>query len=153
MMGTMKGSRTMPHLLLAFVNERLLAEDEAKLERLRDFYRGRPPVRDDCQHILYQAADILDHLGWCRGALERDEQHCAIGAIIAAYNQGEVRCKDYADSVFLRDCAVQSIVGKVESHLNRLGEGKEVSLMEWNDSVARSRKKVVGLLRAAACQS
>jgi hypothetical protein len=153
MMGTMKGSRTMPHLQLAFVNERLLAEDEAKVERLRNFYRGRPPVRDDWRHILYQAADILDHFGWCRGALERDDQHCAIGAIIAAYNQGEVRCKDYADSVFLRDCAVQSTVGKVESHLNRLGEGKEVSLMEWNDSVARSRKKVVGLLRAAACQS
>jgi hypothetical protein len=149
----MKGSRTMPHLQLAFVNERLLAEDEAKLERLRNFYRGRPPVRDDWQHILYQAADILDHFGWCRGALERDDQHCAIGAIIAAYNQGEVRCEDHADSVFLRDCVVQSIIGKVESHLNRLGDGDEMSLMAWNDSVARSRKKVVGLLRAAACQS
>ena len=59
----------MPRLQLAFVNERLLGDDEAKLERLRNFYRGLAPVRDDWQHILYQAADILDHFGWCRGAL------------------------------------------------------------------------------------
>jgi hypothetical protein len=143
----------MQHVQLAFANERLLAEDEAKLERLRNFYRGRPPVRDDWHHILYQAADILDHLGWCRGALERDEQHCAIGAIIAAYNQGEVLCQDYADSVFLRDPVVQSIISKVESRLRRPKDGDEISLMDWNDSVARSRKKVVGLLRAAAAQT
>jgi hypothetical protein len=117
---------------------------------LRNFYRGRPPVRDDWRHVLLQAADILEHLGWCRGALERDEQHCAIGAIIAAYNQGDIGSKDYADLFFLRDCAVQSVIGKVEAHLNRHKDGDGMNLMEWNDNVARSGKKVVSLLRAAA---
>jgi hypothetical protein len=36
----------MQHLQLAFVNERLLTEDEAKLERLRNFYRNRPVWND-----------------------------------------------------------------------------------------------------------
>ena len=93
----------MPHLQLAFVNERLLAEDEAKLERLRNFYRGRASVRDEWQQMRYQAADILDHFGGCRGALERDEQHCAIGGVVGEYNQGEGRCEEYGKSDLVRD--------------------------------------------------
>jgi hypothetical protein len=143
----------MPHLQLAFVNEHLLANDEAKLERLRNFYRGRKPVREeDWRRVLRQAADILEHLGWCRIALERDDEHCAVGAIIAAYNWGDA-CDDHADSIFLRDPAVQSIIGKVECHLSRLQEGDAISLMDWNDSVAKSGKQVAKLLRAAACQN
>jgi hypothetical protein len=142
----------MGRLQLAFVNERLLGEDEAKLERLRNFYRGIPPAREeDWRRVLYQAADILEHLGWCRVALERDDEHCAIGAIIAAYNWGDV-CDDHANSVFLRDPAVQSIIDKVEAHLNRRKNGKEMCLIEWNDSVAKSGRKVAALLRAAAVQ-
>jgi hypothetical protein len=144
----------MQHLQLAFVNERPLADDEAKLERLRNFYRGIPPAREeDWRQVLYQAADILDHLGWCRVALERDDEHCAIGAIIAAYNWGDV-CDDHANSAFLRDPAVQSIIDKVETHLNRLGKnGKEMCLIEWNDSVAKGRKQVAKLLRATAAHN
>ena len=77
---------------ISFVNERLLTEDEAKVERLRNFYRNRPPVfENDWRRVLHQAADILDHLGWCRGALERDAHYCAVGAIIAAD-----RCPNHA---------------------------------------------------------
>jgi hypothetical protein len=144
-----KGS-IMSRLQLASVNERLLSEDEAKLERLRNFYRGVRPPADDWRNVLNQAADILDHLGWCRGVLERDEQYCAIGAIIAAYSQGDGRC-DGADSVFLEDPKVQEIIGKVETCLTRKSH-KEEGLMGWNDSVAKSRKQVSSLLRRAAVQ-
>jgi hypothetical protein len=138
----------MSHLQLAFVNERLEAEDEAKLERLRSFYRGIESPIDNWRNVLNQAADIIDHLGWCRGVLERDEQHCAIGAIIAAYSRGDSRC-DGADSVFLEDPKIHEIIGKVETCLRRKSY-KEEGLMGWNDGVAKSREQVSALLRRAA---
>jgi hypothetical protein len=105
---------------------------------------------EQAAQVLYQAADVLEHLGWCGRALERDEQRCAVGAIVAASNQGDIGSEDYANSFSLRDCAVKSIIGTVESRLNGLKEGDEISLMDWNDSATRSRQKVVGLLRSVA---
>jgi hypothetical protein len=139
---------------LAFVNERLLADDAAKLERLRNFYRNRPPVfENDWRRVLHQAADILDHLGWCRGALERDAHYCAVGAIIAAYSHGDLGCEDYANSMLLRVPMVQDIIGKVETCLHRKRESDSEDLMDWNDAVARSGKQVAALLRRTVSQN
>jgi hypothetical protein len=131
----------MQHLRLAFVNERLLAEEEAKLEMLRSYYRA--PV-EGWRSILFQAADILDHLGWCRTTLERGERHCAVGAIIAAYNEGDVPSEFFARSAIAREPVLRMIIGKVERQLNR------PDVMRWNDTRARSGKEVAELLRAAA---
>jgi hypothetical protein len=116
----------------AFANARPLTEAESTALRLRCL--SPVPAPDDCQRILYQAADILEHLGWCRNALERGNRHCAVGAIIAAFNQGDVQCEGFTDSVVLQDPTVLWIIDRVESGLDRIG------LMDWNDSLAKSAK-------------
>jgi hypothetical protein len=142
----------MPLLQLASVNERQLGEDEAKLEILRSVYRGRVAV-DDWRRILYQAADIIEHVGWCRGALQRETGLCATGAIVTAYSQGEARCKDEVDSDWLRIPMVREIIGKVETYLNgKQASDDEECLIGWNDSIAKNRKQVAALLRRAAAQ-
>ena len=140
----------MPHLQLAFVNERMLAIDEIKLEGLRNFYRNRPPKIDDWRSILYQAADIIDHLGWCRVALEYDTRHCAVGAIIAAYSQGNPERQGGIDHIFRRVTMVQEIVEKVENCLRRTPGADGECLMSWNDGVAKSGRQVATLLRRTA---
>jgi hypothetical protein len=134
----------MQHLRLAFVNERLLAEDEAKVETLRNLYRNRAPAVEGWRSVLHQAADILDHLGWCRSTVERGRQHCAIGAIIAAYNQGDVP-SDYVVNAFIAaDPALRAIIGRVQARVST------EDVMEWNDMRAKSGKQVAALLREAA---
>jgi hypothetical protein len=134
----------MQHLQLAFVNERLLAEDQAKREELRNLYRNLAPAVEGWRSILHQAADILDHLGWCRTTVERGRQHCAIGAIIAAYNQGDVP-NDYVVNAFIAaDPALRAIIGRVEARL------RTEDVMDWNDMRAKSGKQVAALLRQTA---
>jgi len=116
--------------------------------RLRSFYGL--PTQEEWRRCLHQAADILEHRGWCRSTLERGERHCAVGAILAAYNEGDVRYKGLGSSILLQTPAVKWMVGKVNSCLG-LGMGsKESSVMVWNDSIAENGKEVAALLRAAA---
>ena len=136
--------RAMEYPKNAFVNARRLTADEATVLRLRSL--SPAPVLEDWQRILYQAADILEHLGWCRNTLERGNRHCAVGAIIAAYNRGDVRCEGFTESVVLHKRALHWIIDKVESRLDRIG------LMDWNDSFAKSGKNVAALLRASASE-
>jgi hypothetical protein len=138
----------MPHLQLAFVNERQLAEDEGKVLRLRNLYRAT--AEEEWRRALYQAADILEHLGWCRGSLERGRRHCAVGAILAAFNEGEVQYEGSAKSGLLQEPGVKWMLGKVTNHLVRLTDTSALSLMTWNDGVAEDGNEVAALLRAAA---
>jgi hypothetical protein len=138
----------MQHVRLAFVNGQLLAEDEVKALQLRSLYRA--PAQEEWRRLLYQAADILEHLGWCRGTFEYGRRHCAVGAIIAAYNQGEMRSAGCSRSDILRAPAVRWMIGRVTRHLGRLKNSGEMGLMAWNDGVARDGKEVAQLLRAAA---
>jgi hypothetical protein len=140
----------MQHVRLAFVNERLLADDEVKALRLRSLYRA--PQQEEWRRALYQAADILEHLGWCRSTLERGRRHCALGAILAAYNQGDVEYQGAAASDLLCEAGVKWMVGKVTSQLTHLTDLSERGLMGWNDNVAKDGKEVAALLRAAAAQ-
>jgi hypothetical protein len=142
----------MTRVSLGLVNERVLTEDEAQFETVRALYYHCLPAPVDWRTVLYQAADIVDHLGWCRGALERDGRYCAAGAIIAAYSRGEMRCEAPADSDWLCIPTVQKIIGKVEDYLNRKRDLDRESLIGWNDDVARNRKQVSALLRRAAAQ-
>lgn len=137
----------MQHVRLAFVNEKLLSEDEANALRLRSFYRM--PAQDEWRRCLYQAADIVEHLGWCRSTLERGKRHCAVGAILAAYNGGDVDANS-APSILLQTPAVKWMVGRVKRCLGQEMDPSEISIMAWNDSVAQNGKEVAALLRAAA---
>jgi hypothetical protein len=131
----------MEHPRNVFVNARLVSRREATDLNLLDV--GTRHVREDWRCILYQAADILEHLGWCRDALEQGNRHCAVGAIIAAYNHGDVKCKDLTESVFLDDPQVERVIEKVQRQLHG-------SLMDWNDTTARSARGVAALLRTTA---
>jgi hypothetical protein len=137
---------TMQHVRLAFVNTRLLADDETKALRLRSFYAM--PAQEEWRRCLYQAADILEHFGWCRSTLERGKRHCAIGAILAAYNEGDV---DHTNSDIQPPApAVKWMVGRVTRCLGQGTLAGATGIMAWNDSVAKDGKEVAALLRAAA---
>ena len=133
----------MKHIRLASVNGRLVTVDEVTTLRLP----GQKPARvlEDWQRVLYQAADILEHMGWCRGELERGRRHCAVGAIIAAYNQGDVQSDHFAEADLWREPALECAVQTVQRYLNH-------SLMDWNDSTAKSGKNVAAVLRASAAR-
>jgi hypothetical protein len=120
---------------------RRLTDDEAIALKLREI--GFLRKLEDWQRVLYRAADILEHLGWCRGDLERGNRHCAVGAIIAASNEGDVLSERFAASVLLRKRAVQGAINKVQNYLGR-------SLMEWNDGAARNGKEVASVMRSCA---
>jgi len=145
----------MTHLQLAFVNEQRLAQDHAKEEarglRLRSLYGV--PAQEEWRRALYQAADILEHFGWCRGTLERGNRHCALGAILAARNEGDVHYESFAASAFAGEPAVRWMVGKVTRCLDNRADSSAQGLMGWNDSRAKDGKEVAALLRAAAAQS
>jgi hypothetical protein len=122
------------------VNGRQVTEDEATTLRLPSL---KPtPALEDWQRILYQAADILEHMGWCRGELKRGPRHCAVGAIIAAYQQGDVQ---WDEGDLWREPTLECVIHKVQRYLNH-------SLMDWNDSMAKSGRNVAAVLRASAIQ-
>jgi hypothetical protein len=139
----------MQHVQVAFANARLLADDEPEALRLRSLCRTSTP--EEWRRTLFQAADILDHLGWCRGTLTRGARHCAVGAILAAYSEGGVKPPRYANSVLLlREPALEWLVGKVTSHLSHLTDSSAAGVMAWNDKMAKDGKEVAELLRAVA---
>jgi hypothetical protein len=123
------------------VNGRRLTEDEAIALKLREI--GFVRKIEDWQRVLYRAADIVEHLGWCRGDLERGNRHCAVGAIMAASNEGDIEQQRFVAAVLLRRHVVQSAIAKVQAYLGR-------SLMEWNDSAAKSGREVAAVMRACA---
>src|SRR5260370_25456511 len=98
----------MQHVRLAFVNAQLLAEDEAKALQLRSLYRA--PAQEEWRLLLHQAADILEHLGWCRATLERGSRHCAVGAIVPPYNQGQIGSAGSGEPEILRAPAVRRMI-------------------------------------------
>jgi hypothetical protein len=132
----------MQHVRLAFVNHRLLSDDEAEALRLRNFVGL--PAQEEWRRSLHQAADIIENLGWCRGALRDGTRHCAVGAIIAAFNKGEIPQSGCLESFLLAKPNVQWFIFKVESYL------KQSDLMCWNDRRATGSKEVVSVLRAVA---
>jgi len=139
----------MQHVRVAFENARLLADEEAEALRLRSLYRTSTP--EEWRRTLFQAADILDHFGWCRGTLNRGARHCAVGAILAAYSEGGVRAPRYANSMLLlREPALERLVDRVTSHLGHLADASAAGVMAWNDKIARDGKEVAELLRAVA---
>src|SRR5260370_19260419 len=136
----MNDPRAMQHGHFAFVNHSLLAEDKEKPLRLRSL--SPAPPQEGWRGARYKAADILEHLGWCRSTLERGRRHCALGAILAAYNQGDVEYQGAAASDLLREAGVKWMVGKVTSQLAHLTDLSERGLMGWNDNVAKDGNEV-----------
>ena len=132
----------MQHIRFDCENGRPVTADEATALRLPSL--SPAPALEDWQHVLYRAADILDHQGWCRGVLKFGSRHCAVGAIIAAFKQGEVPSDDCLQSFLLVHPTVQRIIFKVETHLN------QGDVMTWNDKHAPSGEDVASALRAAA---
>ena len=132
----------MQHFRPAFEDARPLTNDEAAVLRLP----GAPPALADWQRTLHRAADIIENVGWCRGTLRRGAGYCAAGAIIAAFNKGEIPRDECLDSFLLAKPAVQWIIVKVESYL------RQPDLMSWNDRQARSGEEVASALRAVAGQ-
>jgi hypothetical protein len=139
----------MQHVQVAFANARLLADDETEAFKLRSLCRTSTP--EEWRRTLFQAADILDHLGWCRGTLNRGARHCAVGAILAAYSEGGVKPPRYANSMLLlREPALERLVDRVTSHLGHLADSSAAGVMAWNDKIAKDGKEVAELLRAVA---
>lgn len=132
----------MQHARFAAIKGRRVTKDEAIALRLP--VPPAVPGLEDWQRVLFQAADILDHFGWCRHALESGTRHCAIGSILAAYTEGEVPKKYVAGKTLLEKPAVHCLIGKVQRYPNH------PELMHWNDNIAKSRKQVTAALRAAA---
>jgi hypothetical protein len=140
----------MKHVALTSVPVRPVTPEEATTLRLP--VTKSPPELDEWRRILFQAADILDHFGWCRQALEFEHRHCAIGAILAAYHYGEDRYAGSIHSNFLREPALRWIAQKVTSYLWRLGESGERGVMAWNDHIAGDGEEVARMLRAVAAE-
>jgi hypothetical protein len=132
----------MQHIRLDGVDGRLITADEATTLKLRELCFA--PALEEWRRILFRAADIIEHVGWCRGMLRHGTDYCAVGAIIAAFNKGEVPDEECLDSFLLAKPHVQWIIFKVESYL------VEPYLMSWNDRRARSADEVASLLRAVA---
>src|SRR5215475_5425435 len=129
----------MQHIRLACEDIRPMTADEATALGLPCL--SPASVLEDWQHVLYRAADILDHLGWCRGVLKFGSRHCAVGAIIAASRNGEVPRDDCLESFLLVHPALQRIIFKVETYLI------QADVMTWNDKHAPSGEDVAAALR------
>lgn len=83
--------------------------------------------------VLLRAADLIEERGWTRGAAERRGRVCALKAVELAATEGGVSLWPAA------------------SHLDRLlDEAGRLTVLSWNDGVAKSRQEVVRTLRAAA---
>jgi hypothetical protein len=132
----------MQHVSLAAVKGRRVTQDEATVLRL-PASRSVPGL-EDWQRVLFQAADILDHFGWCRNSLERGPRYCVIGAIVAANTKGEVPKEYGAEKLLLQEPAFRCLIGKVQRYPSH------PELMHWNDKIAKSGKQVAATLRAAA---
>jgi len=132
----------MQHFRLAYEKASLVTKVEASTLGLP----GLSPRRavEDWRTILHQAADLIENLGWCRGALRHGPRYCAVGAIIAACNRGEIPEDECLGSFLLAKPNAQWLIMKVESYLN------QPDLMSWNDRRARSDTEVVSVLRAVA---
>jgi hypothetical protein len=63
----------MQHVRLAAVHCRQVTQDEATTLRLPALKSA--PELEEWRLILFQAADNLDHFGWCRGSPARSRQH------------------------------------------------------------------------------
>jgi hypothetical protein len=135
----------MQHIQLDCENARPVTTNEATVLRLPSL--SPVPSMEEWQHVLHQAADILEHLGWCRGLLKFGTQHCAVGAIIAAFKEGDVPSDDCLESFLLAHPTLQRIIFKVEAHLN------QADVMTWNDKHAPSGAEVASALRATAAQN
>jgi hypothetical protein len=132
----------MQHFRLACETGRPMTSDEATALRLPPL--NTMPELEPWRTTLHQAADIIENLGWCRGALRHGTRYCAVGAIIAAYNKGEIPRRGCLESFLLANPDVQWTIVKVESYL------KERELAGWNDWSATGGKEVISVFRAAA---
>jgi hypothetical protein len=141
----MKGAGVMQHVRFDCVDGRLITANEGTSLKLHELRFAAS--LEEWRRILFRAADIIDHLGWCRGMMRHGTDYCAVGAIIAAFNKGEIPEEECLDSFLLAKPAVQWIIFKVESYLI------EPYLMSWNDRRARSAGQVASLLRAVASQA
>jgi hypothetical protein len=126
----------------AFAIARPLTAAETVALRMRPRSFVPSPEVKGWRDILYQAADIIEHVGWCRRTLTRRSRHCAVGAIIAACNRGDVPSR-FADLNFATKRDVHLIIRRVQLSLHQ-------DLARWNDNNAKSGRHVAALLRFCA---
>jgi hypothetical protein len=88
-------------------------------------------IEDEAASVLRDAADVIDHFGWCRGeARDADGRFCLLGAIKAsARHRG------------------RSVL-KAARRLKRYTGGEDIT--DHNDLTLTSKEEAVWLLRKAA---
>lgn len=98
---------------------------------------GMSTITDD--QILDEAANVLDELGWCRGAsVDNSGRHCLVGALRVARRRLDPHSSNIGPSRALR----------VE--LGRPDYVSNYPLVHFNDTVAKDKRYVTRLLRRTA---
>lgn len=81
------------------------------------------------QQLLLDAADLIEHEGWCQETTSYNGPHCALGAILAARGEQGTHVAHVAEAHLF--AAVGAIV-------------------HWNDQPERTATEVVATLQAVA---
>lgn len=95
---------------------------------------------DETSRLLNQAADVIEHFGHCKGALERGEAHCLIGAVTVVDGKGELFGND-------RGRFGYDALERLRKYIYLVHYG---DIAEWNNRPERIAEEVVAALRGAA---
>lgn len=94
--------------------------------------------------ILFEAADILDRDGWCRGVYDNavTGHHCAVGAIRSVGVDLVMHRVERFVVENIQDEAQQALIADVQrSYPNAL------SVQNWNDEIVKGRRQVTSRMR------
>jgi hypothetical protein len=97
------------------------------------------------REILMKAADVIDQRGWFQGLSEdpNGTAVCAMGALcVAVALPPDANCWGFGDDDL---CAANAAADRFENWV----EG-DLSITEWNDTVAESAEQVTTALRGCA---
>lgn len=101
---------------------------------------------DDVSRVLYQAADIISHMGLCKGqATDKWSRHCAGGAIVEAALKGRYGPLVNIFSPF-SESAIKLALGRLRRTIGTH------AFASWNDDPERTEAEVVAALRRAALE-
>src|SRR2546429_250414 len=103
---------------------------------------------DPVSRVLWDAANIMDKLGWCsKGAEGADGSICPVVAIARA-TPGPWSIE--------RECLSESARQRLRVHISGLPWNYTalygLGIIEWNESVCQSKEQAVAALRGAAYQ-
>jgi hypothetical protein len=93
------------------------------------------------KEILIKSADLIETGGWIRGEFEKGNKHCLVGAICKIATGDPYSSNSNAQKAY--ECISKYLASK-----NILPHG--TGLTYYNDTMAKSGKEVVRVLRNAA---